>query len=469
LTPYDAGGSVTNVNISPDGRYVSYLLTGGGGIHTANGHYYLLDLETMEAAQISPDAPIDDTPLRRGGVFSPDGTQIAWAEYADGNTRVLTYDIPSETVSVLTEQFTLGYQDAGIALPSLTWGEGGLAYAFGSRSRGSYVNIIQPDGSVTRVVAFFESGYYPRFVGWGRGAAGEPVLVWREEGRWFSVDPTAAEASPATTRVQEAIPNSPTYRVPGLDVEGVFVDPEGDARNEWQVFWGEPMVARFNPDISPSPWASDTYSVYGDDLIAASRDGLLRFAPANLAASDFEVLDGDSFWRIHNYGGEFHFSTVEQTEVQVLADTCALPARLAVGERARVVPGLGANSVRENTGIDTTVLGNLEPGQTFVVEGGAYCAGGYIWYRLDFNGENGYTAAGDPETGTYWLDPLSRRPNDTYTTESILAGGNTTGAWCFRRSGTCALQWQLGGHYPPNPTRRESRVFLDVALAQSHS
>ena len=61
-----------------------------------------------------------------------------------------------------------------------------------------------------------------------------------------------------------------------------------------------------------------------------------------------------------------------------------------------------ANRFRKDPGFSGTVIGMLEPGSVFRVMDGPVCADGLYWYRVNYNGINGWTAESDD--GQYWLE-----------------------------------------------------------------
>jgi hypothetical protein len=95
----------------------------------------------------------------------------------------------------------------------------------------------------------------------------------------------------------------------------------------------------------------------------------------------------------------------------VTAASCPgnLPQRLAVGKAGRVVSAAGnaLNSQPSAPSKDPNSkrLGTIPPKGVFTVVEGPTCAGGYTWWKVNFNGTTGWTPEGDPQT--YWLEPIS--------------------------------------------------------------
>ncbi|MCC7448192.1 MAG: PD40 domain-containing protein [Anaerolineae bacterium] len=86
-----------------------------------------------------------------------------------------------------------------------------------------------------------------------------------------------------------------------------------------------------------------------------------------------------------------------------------LPQRLAVGKAGRVVSAAGnaLNSQPSAPSKDPNSkrLGTIPPKGVFTVVEGPTCAGGYTWWKVNFNGTTGWTPEGDTET--YWLEPIA--------------------------------------------------------------
>ncbi|MBK8139446.1 MAG: PD40 domain-containing protein [Chloroflexi bacterium] len=87
--------------------------------------------------------------------------------------------------------------------------------------------------------------------------------------------------------------------------------------------------------------------------------------------------------------------------------TCpgTLTSRLVVGLQARVTPGEGANRVRSQPTTGASEQGRIPPGGIFEVLEGPVCANSYAWWRVNYQGLQGWTAEADFET--YWLEPLT--------------------------------------------------------------
>ncbi len=88
---------------------------------------------------------------------------------------------------------------------------------------------------------------------------------------------------------------------------------------------------------------------------------------------------------------------------------CALPNRLIVGGYGRVTPGL-PNILRDApgtraTGSNSNVIGYIPGGGIFRVLEGPVCGSdARWWWRVEYNGYNGWT--GEGEGSSYWVEPV---------------------------------------------------------------
>lgn len=96
-------------------------------------------------------------------------------------------------------------------------------------------------------------------------------------------------------------------------------------------------------------------------------------------------------------------------------DVCpdAPPARLAVGQSARVVDRGAPVPLRAAPDMDRAIVGLIQPGQAFVIVGGPECAGSQVWWQVDFQRLVGWMF--EAQNDVYWLEPLSDAPSASAT------------------------------------------------------
>lgn len=96
------------------------------------------------------------------------------------------------------------------------------------------------------------------------------------------------------------------------------------------------------------------------------------------------------------------------------ADRTYLRARLALGNQARVVPGL-PNNLRSEATTSSALLGEIPGGGIFTVIGGPQCAEGLLWWQVNYDGQVGWTVEG--RDASYWIEPLPPQPLPTSRTQ----------------------------------------------------
>ena len=74
-----------------------------------------------------------------------------------------------------------------------------------------------------------------------------------------------------------------------------------------------------------------------------------------------------------------------------------------MGIQARVLPGT-PNNLRDRAGLSGTVIGTIPGGTILPVTGGPFCESGVLWWIVNYNGLQGWTAEG--QGTTYFLEPL---------------------------------------------------------------
>lgn len=101
-----------------------------------------------------------------------------------------------------------------------------------------------------------------------------------------------------------------------------------------------------------------------------------------------------------------------------------LTPRLVAGERGYVAP-LGANNVRSAPSASAELVGQVEEGERFAVVDGPTCADGFVWFNIQNDRIEGWSAEGGGDA--YWLLPLPANAIDpttfTLTLEKTLSCG----------------------------------------------
>lgn len=90
--------------------------------------------------------------------------------------------------------------------------------------------------------------------------------------------------------------------------------------------------------------------------------------------------------------------------VTVAQGDCPAP-RLEVGGRGQVAPG-ASNRIRSEPSTSGQQVGQIPAGGVFEVLAGPECAGGFLWWQVNYQGTVGWTVEGS--AGEYFVDPVVR-------------------------------------------------------------
>lgn len=96
--------------------------------------------------------------------------------------------------------------------------------------------------------------------------------------------------------------------------------------------------------------------------------------------------------------------------------------RLRIGVRGRVEAGGVANNIRDIPGQSGVLVGEIPPSGEFTVLAGPSCAFGFVWWRVDYNGVQGWTVEG--AEGDYWVEPVDLPPSETAQTRTAITPSN---------------------------------------------
>lgn len=111
--------------------------------------------------------------------------------------------------------------------------------------------------------------------------------------------------------------------------------------------------------------------------------------------------DGNLGWLPENEDTSYSVNPGQNAPV---TNDCPLAAWLHVGVSGRVVPGLGANNLRQQPTLDSIQSGEIPEDGVFSVLDGPVCNDGMLWWLVNYQGSIGWTAEG--QNDTYWLAPL---------------------------------------------------------------
>lgn len=147
--PIEPFGGLTELDWSPDGKYIAYSckkLTGKEYAFSTNTEIYIYNVETARCSVVPMGGGYDTTPL-----FSPDGTKLAWLSMArDGyeadKVRLFVADFADGKVSGVTEVS----KDFKYNVAGPIW-DGSSIY-FNALAEGvQAIFKADPDGTITRI------------------------------------------------------------------------------------------------------------------------------------------------------------------------------------------------------------------------------------------------------------------------------------------------------------------------------
>lgn len=112
---------------------------------------------------------------------------------------------------------------------------------------------------------------------------------------------------------------------------------------------------------------------------------------------DYRVSEDQTIIRLCNE------DALQAIPAECLAAGYAEP-RLRIGARGRVEAGGVPNNIRDIPGQSGQLVGEIPPDAEFIVIAGPSCAFNFVWWRVDYNGIQGWTV--ESSAGDYWLEPI---------------------------------------------------------------
>ncbi|WP_119068879.1 SH3 domain-containing protein [Aggregatilinea lenta] len=417
--------------LSPDGQrfaYVSWaqitvdaIAAGKPVFDIAPSNIWLWDIPTGGATRIADQPqgasyqPDDGSPgrfiVRGTPVWSPDGTQLAWAEYLvpENEYRLVAYSFNTGETRVIVPELPFPYADAGFfPMAEPEWSEAGLALVNGTINNvGEYVESLyyyDTTGNLLSQTLIGSSSSEQVWAWhWMRADDQDAIGVWHPSGKQELVEPrtTTIQDMPATPQLVAALAGADSL---ALSVTPTTL-PDGNLAPAWTLtapdgfqatlaFAGRAQNIALSPDGQELAYITDAlYVSSGGQMVAIpGTDGIE-------SGAETAVVWGPSTWRV---GPE----TAEQPG-DGGGVACTLQPRLAVGGYGQVTPGL-PNIIRTlpRRGSGSGVVGRIPANGVFQVISGPVCdAEGRNWWEVDYEGFHGWTAEG--EGTAYWLAPYS--------------------------------------------------------------
>lgn len=417
--------------LSPDGRKIAYLSTAAEFIAryearsvsqnsgTAPGNIWVMDIATESFQLVADQTGASDAGyLRSLPDWSPDSRQLAWLQI-DPNRQDLdtaslqVYSLDDGRTGVLHSNVNLGHQGSHIRMPSIRWGEGGIAwllftYLTGDENPFLFIEFLNPAAGAAvqynlglnanrdNTVRDFE------WVNHG----GRALMALQIQDYWELLDPATGNR----TRLQAPPRLRNRFLAGGLQLIPTSVAVSGGG---WRIHWYAAAAsglydtgyrsARVNRIDRPGLSSDGAQMVWHNgDRISTWHIGIsdINRGQASDAGSGqaFPIPQpASAVWA----PTEWVTTGVTVVDGQAAASaSCGLPPRLNIGMRAMVSPGL-ANRVRSGATLSAGRIGAIQAGEVVSVEAGPVCADGYNWYYVRNANIAGWTVEG--ADGEYWL------------------------------------------------------------------
>lgn len=158
-----------------------------------------------------PDMGCRNTVTQGPAVFSPDGSQIAWTERAEPEgswlAALAVHTIESGETVRFAEMVPLGFQDAGLHMPQLQWGEGGIIHVYSTNMADNnfhrLLQVIDPTVGVNLTLDLHtqnvdEDDRLPVRAEWAMLDGAHMIGISDQSGRWRVIDVTAGTDTPTS-------------------------------------------------------------------------------------------------------------------------------------------------------------------------------------------------------------------------------------------------------------------------------
>lgn len=437
--------------LSPDGTRFAYnswaqfytdALQAGTGAWPGDGpsNIWVWDIATEDATRIAdqpPGAVLNPSQataqaaffIRSAPAWSPDSTKLAYREVAvfanEWQSRLMMYDFATGQTQVVTSDIPLGFQDGGLYMPPVKWGSAGIATVISTYREGldpavgavTEVLVYQPGNATPVVDVFLPQGVFIADFIWANDGARDVMGLLRyDTGQWDVLDPVSQSITPMNglpELVNPYVPNSlrvqlNTSRQDDGNLLFTWAAITADGLGATQLFqhinWEFRPVGS-NIAIAPS---GQQISYLHDAAYVWSNAG--RVTVSNAASLTQEPVYrlgnawGQMTWQISSNGSPPGPGPGTPTSAEQVQCNTSLPTRLTIGGQGRVTPNTSPNNLRLQPNTGSGQIGQLPPGDPFIVLGGPVCANGMAWWQVAYGPTIGWTVEG--QGSTYWVEPL---------------------------------------------------------------
>lgn len=420
--------------LSPDGSKIVYLSVASnfvaqfeagtasqaGGSAPAN--IWLLDIAT-ESFQLI----VDQSGASQAGIlrslpnWSPDSRQLVWLQLDPGlqsldAAHLQLHDLAAGTTSTLANTVNLGFQGDDIRMPSLRWGEGGIArlhFDFHSDGANPFLQIHFFDPASGAMTAFdlglnaSRDNTVRDFI-WVNHL-GRSLMALQIKDYWDLIDPQAGTRS--------RLSDPPRLRNRGL-AGGLQLIPLSVANDSggWNIHWSA------TDGSSTFDTGYQSYRVNRNNRPGLSPDGMQVAWQDSERVSAWQIGAGNSARTLSETSSRWAFPIPQPfglvwapTEwittgalegaqaapaLPPAAPSCPLAPLLVAGQQAILGPGISSR-IRAGASLNANIVGTLDAGDVALIEAGPICADGYHWYFARSEEIAGWTAEGGGED--YWL------------------------------------------------------------------
>ncbi len=378
---------------------------------------WVYDLKTRVGQRLAPQPTsavyrpqsAADQPFQRiSPAWSAYGPELAYVEVGlvDQVAHLILVDMTENTRTELAS-----WSGDGVPLRVL-WGWESIAVISGINREGDYLQqtlrLYYPDyADGIRVPLLPNEPYHTTEFAWVSYSDQIYLGVRYSNDRWTLIDGDGNEVSvngepqirsadaqlaPQQFTMTYGSPNTPDYLQ--------FISPSGLSQGE-PIFMG--YRAQEHLALSPDGLAV-AYQIPAaaggleyEKSIRILREGKETVVPTSAEIYTTSFLWGHSFLRIP--------SSDSPTPIGV-ALTCpgALPLRLEPDGRGIVLLG-EPNNLRDTPSLSGRVIAIIPPGGVFNVEGPRVCDGARVWWPVEYDGQQGWTA--ESEGQVYYVEPAS--------------------------------------------------------------